>query len=86
MLDICLGLERCSIFNTEIKALFKPKVYKLSLVLLGISVLIGLPYFFVNIPHYIDWPIGKGVYFRLYSWTLTSFGQSLAGQVVTFLY
>ena len=85
LMDICLSLERCSIFNISIKALFKPKVYKLSLVLFAISVLIGLPYFFVNIPHYYDWPIGKDQYYRIYSWTVTQFGKTVAGEIITYL-
>ena len=85
MLDICLSLERCSVFSVRIKSFFKPKVYKLSLALFAVSVLIGLPYFFVNIPHYYDWPIGKDLYYRIYSWTVTDFGESLAGEIITYL-
>lgn len=84
ILDICISLERCSIFYTKFKVLIKQKVNLVCLILFIVSILIGLPYFFINWPEDVDFDIGKNKFFKLWYWDITTFGRSLAGQILTY--
>jgi hypothetical protein len=83
-LDICLSIDRCSIFYAKLKALSKYKPYIVGFFLFLISVLIGLPYFFVNCALNIDAPTGNNTYFRLWIWDITEFGRSIPGEILTY--
>ena len=84
ILDMCMSLERCSIFYTKLKVIIKQNVNLVCLILFMISTLIGLPYFFINSPEFANVEIGKNKYFKLWYWDITPFGRSLAGQILTY--
>lgn len=84
LLDMCISIERSSIFYPKLKALSKHKPYIVCLILFIISILIGLPYFFINCPLYYDAPYFNNTFIRLWYWDITEFGRTLVGQVLTY--
>ena len=84
LLDMCISIERSSIFYPKLKALSKHKPYIVCLILFIISILIGLPYFFINCPLYYDAPYFNNTFIRLWYWDITEFGRSLVGQILTY--
>lgn len=84
LLDICISIERSSIFYVKLKKLSKFNPNNVCLIFLVISILIGLPYFFINCPSYYDAPYFNDSFFRLWYWDITEFGRSLAGQILTY--
>ena len=84
ILDMCMSIERSSIFYAKLKILVKTKPNLICFVLFIVSILIGLPYFFINCPSYYDAPYGKNTYFRIWYWEITEFGRSIAGLFLTY--
>ena len=84
ILDMCMSIERSSLFYIKFKVLVKPKPYKICFILFIISILIGLPYFFINCPVYYDAPLDGNTFYRLWFWEITPFGRSMAGQILTY--
>jgi hypothetical protein len=84
-LDICISLQRCSIFIAKLKVLLKypPKFVCLALFLF--CFLINFAYFFVNVPSYFDAQLGPNTYYRIWFFDLSSYGKSLAGQLTQYV-
>lgn len=83
-LDICLSLDRCSIFVPKLKKFFKYSSKAICLVLFIISILISVPYFFVNKPSYYDAQLDSNTYFRIWYWDITPFATSLVGHILAY--
>jgi len=83
-LDICISMDRCSIFIAKLKAIFKYPFKKVCLSLLIICILIDLPYFFVNMPSYYDAQLDANTTYRLWFWDITPFGKSLTGEILAY--
>ena len=81
---MCMSIERSSLFYIKFKVLVKPKPNIICFLLFIISILIGLPYFFINCPVYYDAPLDGNTYFRLWYWDITPFGREMAGQILTY--
>ena len=81
-LDILVSLERCSIFVNKLKRLFTYPTRYVCMISLTFCILLTCPFFFIEKVGFYDAPISPNSTYRIWYWSLNSFGESLTGKII----
>ena len=83
ILDLCICIERNSQFITKFKRIFKFSSFKICLVLLLVTFLLNVHFFFANFPTYAQIKLDSTTNLTIYYSSNANFTTSLAGIVLT---